>query len=119
MRFFRPWHACHHAEFRQSMGHRHHGHPFGRHADGDDFARHLWERVGARLDLDDEQYGRLGAWFDQLQRQRDALKGLVRGPELASTPSWTRCAPPGLAWSPPLQSSSIRWMPSSARRCAS
>jgi len=83
MRFFRPWHACHHAEFRQSMGHRHHGHPFGRHADGDDFARHLWERVGARLDLDDEQYGRFGAWFDQLQRQRDALKGLVRGPELA------------------------------------
>jgi hypothetical protein len=78
MRFFRPWHACHHAEFRHAKGH-----PFGRHADGDGFAHHLLGRVGARLDLDDEQHRRLGAWFAELQRQRDALKGLARGPELA------------------------------------
>jgi hypothetical protein len=85
MRFFRPWHACHHAEFRHAMGHRHPGHhPFGRHADDDDFACHLLDRVGARLDLDEAQHRRLGAWFAQLQGQRDALKGLARGPELAA-----------------------------------
>jgi hypothetical protein len=83
MRFFRPWHACHHAEFHRSMGHRHHGHPYGRHADGDDFARHLLDRVAARLDLDDEQHRRLGAWLAQLQGQRDALKGLAGGPDVA------------------------------------
>jgi hypothetical protein len=82
MNFFRRWHAHH--EFRHHFGHGHHGHPFGRHADaGHGFADHLVARVGAKLDLDDEQQRRLAAWFDQLQRQRDALKGLARGPELA------------------------------------
>lgn len=81
MNFFRRWHAHH--EFRHHFGHGRHGHPFGRHADGG-FASHLLSRVGAKLDLDDEQQRRLGAWFEQLQRQRESLKGLARGPELAA-----------------------------------
>ena len=82
MNFFRRWHAHH--EFRHHHGHGPHGHPFGRHADADHgFAEHLLARVGAKLDLDDEQQRRLAAWFEQIQRQRDALKGLARGPELA------------------------------------
>lgn len=80
MNFFRRWHAHH--EFRHHFGHGRHGHHFGRHADG--FADHLVARVAAKLDLDDEQQRRFAVWFEQLQRQRDALKGLVRGPELAS-----------------------------------
>jgi hypothetical protein len=82
MNFFRRWHAHH--EFHHHFGHGCHGHGgrgFGRHADG--FAQHLLARVGAKLDLDDEQQRRLGVWFEQLQRQREALKGLARGPELA------------------------------------
>lgn len=81
MNFFRRWHAHH--EFRHHFGHGHHGHHFGRHADDDDFAGHLLARVGAKLDLDDEQQRRLGAWFGQIQRQRESLKGLARGSELA------------------------------------
>lgn len=80
MNFFRRWHAHH--EFRHHFGHGHHGHRFGRHADADGFAGHLVARVGAKLDLDDEQRHRLAAWFGQLRQQRDALKGLARGPEL-------------------------------------
>lgn len=80
MNFFRRWHAHH--EFHHHFGHGHHGRHFGRHADRDDFAEHLLARVGAKLDLDDEQQRRLAAWFGQLQDQRDALKGLARGPEL-------------------------------------
>lgn len=79
MNFFRRWHAHH--EFRHHFGHGHHGHPLGRHGDG--FAHLLLARVGAKLDLDDEQYRRLGAWLTQLQQQRDTLKTLARGPELA------------------------------------
>jgi len=79
MNFFRRWHAHH--EFRHHFGHGHHGHPFGRPADG--FAHLLFARVSAKLDLGDEQRRRLGTWLEQLQRQRDALKGLARGPELA------------------------------------
>ena len=82
MNFFRRWHA--HPEFHHHhMGHGRHGHPFGRHADADGFAEHLLARIGAKLDLDEEQQRRLGAWFEQLQRQRESLKGLARGPELA------------------------------------
>lgn len=86
MNFFRRWHA-HHEFHPHPMGHGRHGHaghPLGRHADADGFAEHLLARVGAKLDLDDEQQRRLGAWFEQLQRQREALRGLARGPELAS-----------------------------------
>jgi len=79
MNFFRRWHAHH--EFHHHFGHGRHGHPFGSHADG--FAHLLLARVGAKLDLDDEQQRKLGAWLEQLQRQRDALKGAARGPELA------------------------------------
>ena len=78
MHFFRPWHA-----YRHHLGHCHRGHPFGRHADDDGHASHFLARMGAQLDLDDEQQRRLAAWFEQLQRQRDALKGLIRGAELA------------------------------------
>lgn len=82
MNFFRRWNAHH--EFRHHFGHGHAGHHFGRHADADDdLASHLLARVGAKLDLDDEQQRRLAAWFEQLQRQRETLKGLARGPELA------------------------------------
>jgi hypothetical protein len=81
MNFFRRWHAHH--EFRHHFGHGHHGHPFGRHADADGFAEHLLARVGAKLDLDNEQQRRFAVWFEQLQRQRDTLKSFVRGPELA------------------------------------
>ncbi len=80
MNFFPRWHAHH--EFRRHFGHGHRGHHVGRHADAEGFADHLAARVGAKLDLDDEQQRRLGAWFAQLQNQRDALKGLARGPEL-------------------------------------
>jgi hypothetical protein len=80
MNFFRRWHAHH--EFRHHFGHGHHGHHLGRHGDG--FAHLLVNRLGAKLDLDDEQQRRLAAWLDQLQRQRDALKSAARGPELAS-----------------------------------
>ncbi len=80
MNFFRRWHAHH--EFRHHFGHHAHGHHFGRHADADGFAEHLLARVGAKLDLDDGQQRRLEAWFSQLQPQRDALRGLARGPEL-------------------------------------
>lgn len=78
MNFFRRWHAHH--EFHHHFGHGNHGHPLGRHADG--FAHLLVARLGRKLDLDDGQQRRLGAWLDQLQQQRDALKGLARGPEL-------------------------------------
>ena len=82
MNFFRRWHAHH--ESHHHFGHGRHGHPFGRHADADHgFASHLLTQVGAKLDLDDEQHRRLAAWFVQLQHQRDSLKGLARGPELA------------------------------------
>lgn len=80
MNFFRRWHAHH--EFRHHFGHGRHGHPFGRHADARDFIDHLVARVGVKLDLDDEQRRRLATWFGQLQQQREALKGLARGPEL-------------------------------------
>ena len=80
MNFFRRWHAHH--EFRHHYGHGRHGHAFGRPADG--FAHLLLARVGAKLDLDDGQQRRFGTWLEQLQRQRDALKSLVGGPELAS-----------------------------------
>ncbi|RZJ07590.1 MAG: hypothetical protein EOP39_15945 [Rubrivivax sp.] len=79
MNFLRRWHAHH--EFRHHFGHGHHGHHFGRDADG--FAEHVAARVSAKLDLDDEQQRRLAAWFGQIQQQRDALKGLARGPELS------------------------------------
>ncbi len=79
MNFFRRWHAHH--EFHHHFGHRHHGRGFGDAADG--FAHHLLARAGAKLDLDAEQQRLLGVWFEQLQRQRAALKGLARGPELA------------------------------------
>jgi len=79
MNFFRRWHAHH--EFHHHFGHGHHGHPLGRRADG--FAHLLLARVGAKLDLDDEQQRRLGAWLEQLQHQRDTMKDLARGPELA------------------------------------
>ncbi|MGC4064117.1 MAG: hypothetical protein QM784_05640 [Polyangiaceae bacterium] len=77
MNFFRRWHAHH--EFHHHFGHGHH---VGRRADG--FAHLLASRVGRKLDLDDGQQRRLAAWLDQLQQQRDALKGLAGGPELAS-----------------------------------
>lgn len=80
MNFFRRWHAHH--EFRHHFGHGRHGHAFGRAADG--FAHLLLARVGARLDLDDGQQRRFATWIEQLQHQRDALKRLVGGPELAS-----------------------------------
>ena len=129
MNFFRRWHAHH--EFRHHFGHGHHGHPFGRPADG--FAHLLFARVSAKLDLGDEQRRRLGTWLEQLQRQRDALKGLARGPGLAGlvageqfaragncwTRSWTRCARPAPASSPRSPTSSTRSTTSSARRCAS
>jgi hypothetical protein len=79
MNFFRRWHAHH--EFHHHLGHGRHGHPFGRHADG--FAHLLLARVSHKLDLDDEQQRKLAAWLEQLQHQRDALKGTARGPELA------------------------------------
>lgn len=79
MNFFRRWHAHH--EFRHHFGHGHHGHHFGRHADG--FAHLLLNRIGAKLDLDDEQQRRLAAWLEQLQHQRDTMRGLARGPEVA------------------------------------
>lgn len=79
MNFFRRWHAHH--EFHHHFGHGHHGHHLGRHADG--FAHLLVARMGRKLDLDDGQQRRLGAWLEQLQQQRDALKSLARGPELA------------------------------------
>lgn len=78
MNFFRRWHAHH--EFHHHFGHGHRGHALGRHADG--FAHLLVARVGRKLDLDDEQQRRLGAWLEALQRQRDALSGLARSPEL-------------------------------------
>lgn len=81
MNLFRRWHAHH--EFHHHFGHGHRGRHFGRHADADGFVDHLAARVGAKLDLDDEQQRLLAAWFHQLLAQRDALKGLVRGPEMA------------------------------------
>jgi len=80
MNFLRRWHAHH--EFRHHFGHGHHGHPFGRHTDDGSFADHLVSRVGAKLDLDNEQRQLLAAWFSQLQSQREALKSMARGPEL-------------------------------------
>jgi len=79
MNFFRRWHAHH--EFHHHFGHGHHGHHLGSQADG--FAHLLMARVGAKLDLDDEQQRRFAAWIEQIQRQRDAMKGMARGPELA------------------------------------
>jgi hypothetical protein len=79
MNFFRRWHAHH--EFHHHFGHGHHGHHLGRHADG--FAHLLMARVGAKLDLDSAQQRRFAAWIDQIQGQRDAMKGMARGPELA------------------------------------
>lgn len=81
MNFFRRWHAHH--EFHHHLGHGHHGHRFGRAADADGFAERLVARASAKLDLDDDQQRLLAAWFSQLQQQRDALRGLARGPELA------------------------------------
>ena len=80
MHFFRPWHAYRH-DVHHGMGHGPRGHHLGRHVDG--FAHLLIARLGSKLDLDDRQQRRLGAWLDQLQRQRDTLKDLARGPELA------------------------------------
>lgn len=83
MNLFRRWHAHH--EFRHHFGHGHHGHAghgFGRHADAGDFVDHLVARLAAKLDLDADQRRHLAAWFAQLQQQREALKGLARGPEL-------------------------------------
>lgn len=82
MNFFRRWQA-HHDFHPHHLGHGHPGHRFGRHADADGFAWHLLARVGAKLDLDEEQQRLLGVWFRELQQQRQALKGMVRGPELA------------------------------------
>jgi hypothetical protein len=79
MNFFRRLHAHH--EFHHHFGHGHHGHHLGRHADG--FAHLLMARVGAKLDLDSEQQRRFAAWIEQIQDQRDAMKGVARGPELA------------------------------------
>ncbi|MDR7272266.1 hypothetical protein J2X20_004940 [Pelomonas saccharophila] len=78
MNFFRRWHAHH--EFHHHFGHGHRGHHFGPHADG--FAHLLMARVGAKLDLDSEQQRRFAAWIEQIQNQRDAMKGMARGPEL-------------------------------------
>jgi len=80
MNFFRRWHAHH--EFHHHFGHGHHGPHLGRRADG--FAHLLMDRVGAKLDLDDEQQRRFAAWIEQIQKQRDAMKGMARGPELAN-----------------------------------
>ncbi|MGQ3050411.1 MAG: Spy/CpxP family protein refolding chaperone [Roseateles sp.] len=77
MNFFRRWHAHH--EFRH---HFEHGQHFSRHADG--FAHLLLSRVGARLDLADEQRRRFAAWVELVQRQRDALTTLARGSQLAA-----------------------------------
>ncbi len=79
MFFFRRWHA-HHESRHHFGGHGRHGHPFGSHADG--FAHLLLNRVGAKLDLDDEQRRRFALWIEQIQQQRDALKRFARGPEL-------------------------------------
>lgn len=78
MNFFRRWHAHH--EFHHHFGHGHHGHHLGRHADG--FAHLLMARVGAKLDLDSEQQRRFAAWIELIQNQRDAMKGMARGPEV-------------------------------------
>ena len=81
MNFFRRWQAHH--EFRHHFGHGHRfGARFGRHAD--DFTHHLIARASAKLDLDDAQQRRLADWIEQLQRQRESMKGLARGPELAA-----------------------------------
>jgi hypothetical protein len=85
MNFFRRWHAHH--EFRHHFGYGHH---FSRHADG--FAHLLMARVGAKLDLDDEQRRRFAVWVEQIQGQRDALKDLVRGPQLAALVAGERFA---------------------------
>ena len=78
-----------HHEFHHHFGHGRHGHHFGRHADADGFAEHLVARVGAKLDLDDEQQRLLAAWFHQLQQQREGLKGLGPAPALAGrSPSY-------------------------------
>lgn len=85
MKFLRRWYAHH--EFHHHLGHGHHGHHgarFGRTADADAFVDHLVARVGAKLDLGDEQQRLLAAWLQQLRQQRDGLKALARGPELAS-----------------------------------
>ncbi|HEU6456593.1 MAG TPA: hypothetical protein VN201_14150, partial [Roseateles sp.] len=68
MNFFRRWHA-HHDFHHHPVGYGRHGHAFGRHADADGFAGHLLARLGAKLDLDDEQRRHLAAWFGELQRQ--------------------------------------------------
>jgi len=78
MNFFRRLHAHH--KFHHHFGHGHYGHHLGRHADG--FAHLLMARVGAKLDLDDEQQRHFAAWIEQIQKQRDVMKGLARGPEL-------------------------------------
>lgn len=77
MNFFRRLHAHH--EFHHHFGNGHYGSHLGRHADG--FAHLLMARVGAKLELNDEQQRRFAAWIEQIQKQRDALKGLARGPE--------------------------------------
>lgn len=83
MNFFRRWHAHH--EFGHHFGHGHHGHHgghhVGRHADG--FAHLLAARLGRKLDLDEGQQRRLGAWLEQLQQQRDTMSSLARGPDVA------------------------------------
>ena len=88
MSLFRRWHAHH--ESRHHFGHGHAGHHFGRHADG--FAHLLVARMGRKLDLDDGQQRRLGAWLEQLQQQRDSLSSLARGPEAASLMAGERFA---------------------------
>lgn len=78
MNFFRRMHAHH--EFHHHFGHGHRGHHLGRHADG--FAHLLMARVGAKLDLGSEQQRRFASWIEQIQNQRDAMKGMAGGPEL-------------------------------------
>ncbi|MCE4557698.1 Spy/CpxP family protein refolding chaperone [Pelomonas cellulosilytica] len=81
MNIFRHWHA-HHDFHHRHGGHGRRGHPFGDHAGGS--AGHLVARAAARLDLDDDQQRRLATWLGQLQQQRDTMKSLASGPELAA-----------------------------------
>lgn len=73
MHVLRPWHVYRHR-------HPEHGAALGRDADG--FSHLLLSRVDAKLALNEAQRLRLGAWLQALQRQRDALARLARGPQL-------------------------------------
>jgi hypothetical protein len=75
MHVLRPWHVYRHR-------HPAHDTALGRQADG--FAHLLMSRVDARLALNEAQRRHLGAWLQALQRQRDALTRLARGPRLAA-----------------------------------